>query len=60
MLRERVVHVLPTVEGVGDIRLHILSFFLIFKFFIFYFIFSGCCCYLFPFLFTNLFFKDVS
>lgn len=34
MLRERVVHVLPTVEGVGDIRLHILSFFLIFKFFI--------------------------
>ena len=28
MLRERVVHVLPTVEGVGDIRLHILSFFL--------------------------------
>lgn len=36
MLRERVVHVLPTVEGVGDIRLHILSFFLIFKFFIFF------------------------
>lgn len=57
MLRERVVHVLPTVEGVGDIRLHILSFFLIFKLFTSYFIFSDCCFYLFPFLLLIYFSK---
>lgn len=51
------MHVLPTVEGVGDIRLHILSFFLIFKFFTSYFIFSDCCFYLFPFLLLIYFSK---
>lgn len=33
------MHVLPTVEGVGDIRLHILSFFLFLNF-LFFILFS--------------------
>ena len=40
MLRERVVHVLPTVEGVGDIRLHIFFLFFLFLNSLFFILFS--------------------